>query len=47
MKYVVESPAYNQHGVRVGTYKIEVATEKRAKELAAQKKDCSYRKLEE
>ena len=45
MTYVVESPAYDpETGARVGTYRIKgVKTEKRARELAAQKKDATYR----
>lgn len=47
MSYVVESPAYSADGKRVGTYRIEgVKTEERARELAAQKPDATWRKVE-
>lgn len=40
--FVVESPAL-QHGVRVGTMRVYVATEERAASLAAEVSDRTYR----
>ncbi len=46
--YVVESPCYGENGERVGTYRISgIKTEQRARELAAQKPDATYRRVTE
>lgn len=46
MPYVVESPALNDRGERVGTFRHWVATEERARSEAAKHPDRTYRMVE-
>ena len=43
--YVVESPALRSDGQYSGTFRLYVATEERAKEIAAQHPERSYRPI--
>jgi hypothetical protein len=43
--FVVESPALNQDGSRAGTFRVYVATEERAKEIASAAPDRTWRSI--
>ncbi len=43
--YVIESPAKDPQGVKVGTYRLYVGTEARAQEIVAQGNDRTYRAI--
>ena len=45
MPYVVESPATNALGERQGTFRVYVATEARAKEIAGAHPERTYREI--
>jgi hypothetical protein len=47
MSYLVESPIWDRNGERVGTFKVRVATEERAIEIAAGAPDRFYRRVDD